>query len=595
MVTDTQNLIDFPIPEQQQLTGKDARKRYLQRLYQRVQSLPLANSVGAIRELSEIIAFSNQLDFPPRERLDLLTKVSAIVAKAVPALEQKVNDLAAPLTEKEESLIRLLKQANFEMALAYRCVLSAPLTIGLFKKSDRMAEAKALRNAIHHLGEVAHFRYLSHAQPRSETWKQVYSLFRFARARGLHQVKPTPTPGCGTVTVEDTFISVLLTALSAPLTMRGRDFHRLMKLLPTFVPYALLEPVTPGSVEDTKIIVNLASTKPPKRVTYQKGDIDPESCLEFNTASLITAIKNELGRDSSGSEPTAWQAFFKDTGLAEDLMRNWSGDTTRSSPRIPGNARDMELMIGAADIPGMLQKTYKITSVSGMREEDHASDHDAVEAVGVIDVSEMETIMLDTLDPDINPPSSDSYPEGALSKDNGEDKSDEALSSTGFLSGRDHAHRVHTVNFSSGGYQLNTKSDSHFRLQVGELTAVREENSDRWMPAAVRWIRKHGTQLDFGVKLLAPIMFPGTIKTEPGANQKLETPCLVLCEAGPRPVPKQVILPSPGLGLGTTGVLEVNNSTIPLALDEVTAATGSYVEYEFTPMASRSPDSEEDA
>ncbi len=591
MVTDTKNLIDFPIPEQQQLTGRDARKRYLQRLYQRVQSLPLANSVGAIRELSEIIAFSNQLDFPSRERLDLLTKISAIVAKAVPALEQKVKDLAAPVTETEEGLIRLLKQANFEMALAYRCVLTQPLTIGLFKKSDRIAEAKTIRNAIHHLGEVARFRYLSHAQPRSETWKQIYSLFRFARARGLHQVKPTPTPGCGTVTVEDTFISVLLTVLSAPHNMRGRDFHKLTKLLPTFVPYAVLEPVTSGSVEDTKILVNLASSKPPKRVIYQKGDIDPDNCLVLNTSSLITAVRNELANVSSGAAPTAWQAFFKETGMAEDLMRNWSGDATRSSPRIPGNARDMEVLVGAAEIPGMLQKTYKITSVSGMHQEEHASDHDhdTVEAVGVIDVSEMETIMLDTMDPDINPPSSDSYPEGAVSRGNGEDKTADALSSTGFLNGRDHSHHVRTVNFSSGGYQLKTKTDSHLRLQVGELTAVREENSDRWMPAAVRWIRKHGSQLDFGVKLLAPIMFPGTIKTEPGAKQKLETPCLVLCEAGPRPIPKQVILPSPGLGLGTTGVLEVNNTTIPLALDEVMAKTGSYVGYEFTPMAQKKP------
>jgi hypothetical protein len=29
----------------------------------------------------------------------------------------------------------------------------------------------------------------------------------------------------------------------------------------------------------------------------------------------------------------------------------------------------------------------------------------------------------------------------------------------------------------------------------------------------------------------------------------------------------------------------VNNKTIPLALDEVMAETGSYVGYEFTPMA----------
>ncbi len=582
MAADTKKLIAFPIPEQQLLSGKSGRKNYLQRLHQRVKSLPLANSVSAIRELTEIISFSNRLDFPPRERLDLLTKISTDVAQIMPALEQQVKDLAAPLTEKEEGLIRLISQAHFELALAYRCALSAPLTIGLFDKADRISEAKVVRNSIHHLGELARFRYLSHTQPKSETWKQIYSLYRYARARGIHQLAPPSTPGCNTVTIEDTLISVLLTAMSAPLTLRGRDFHKLIQLLPTFVPYAALEPVTPGSGQETKILVNLASTKPPKRVTFQKGDVDPDTCMAFNTTSLLTAVKNELAKKSPTSGPTAWQTFFHDTGLADDLIRNWSGDTTRGSPRISGNKMDMEVLIGAADIPSILQKTYRITSVSGMQQHDEdGSDHlDELEAVGVIDVSEMETIMIDTMDPDINPPVSDD------DQDEESAESESKLSETGILS-RDRSQRCRTVNFSSGGYQLNTKPNSHFRIHVGELTAVREENSDRWMPAAIRWVRKHGSQLDFGVKLLAPIMYPGTIKTEPSTNQRLETPCLVLCEAGTPPVPKQIILPSPGLGLGTTGTLEVNNTTITLALDEVMAETGSYVGYEFTPMAAK--------
>jgi hypothetical protein len=68
------------------------------------------------------------------------------------------------------------------------------------------------------------------------------------------------------------------------------------------------------------------------------------------------------------------------------------------------------------------------------------------------------------------------------------------------------------VDTSPGGYRMEWLDEMPSNAKVGELVALREEQSARWCVAVIRWIRQSGERISMGVELLSPRAIPVAVR-----------------------------------------------------------------------------------
>jgi hypothetical protein len=137
--------------------------------------------------------------------------------------------------------------------------------------------------------------------------------------------------------------------------------------------------------------------------------------------------------------------------------------------------------------------------------------------------------------------------------------------------------RCRTLNFSVGGYCLATEPVERFHLQVGEFVALREGNSDRWLPATVSWAFSNGGLVQFGVNLMAPYFSPGKALCRRG-NRVDAAHCLLLFDNEYDTPSKILMTPDCRVRKSRLSV-EYGDNRLGVVLKKALAKTHGFVEY----------------
>jgi hypothetical protein len=88
-----------------------------------LESLPLADSGEAARDIYQTLYTLNRLELTMQSRFDLMELYKGPVAMVSSVLQSQVIGLALPLPPEVTKLAEFIRQLHMEMAIGYKCVI----------------------------------------------------------------------------------------------------------------------------------------------------------------------------------------------------------------------------------------------------------------------------------------------------------------------------------------------------------------------------------------------------------------------------------------------------------------------------------------
>ncbi len=521
----------FPLPEQTS-NSRSSRKSRLEKFRETIDNLPYGDQERAAHDIFNVLYKSNRMTLKTVERLFLLQKVEEPTFHILNGLQEQIKDLAAPIRRKEERIAKVLVGTHFELALSYRCLLEKPPVKGILRTLDREAMANYLRLAIYHMGEVLRAKYNAMNNPGGTIWKYVYTLFACAYEQDIHTISLSSLPWCIYNTVEDTFKSVVLLAISSPLTMRGTDFNTLYELAPELTSYIELGKIKCGQGYAELSTFNLSGTEPPKKQIMSGCDScgNSSNCFALSTKPLLNLLGEQVKVGKSSRNPTPLQKFLNEQYQLDNLLRNLGGAAKADhSERVPGANFSVEMVAGFSGVYAVL-------------------DQDA-------------TLQSNSTEEDITLQCKEDW------------------TNTGIV-GSGHRKTVcKVINHSSGGYCLYIDAKQKFQLWVGELVIVRESSGTDWHPAAVSWVSGNKDRMDFGIKLLANSVHQGQLRPIYNNSSDGATNCLLLSDEEDKKSPTRVITASSDFSKGDTLLVKDQYGESKISVRRIQSKTNGYTEY----------------
>ncbi len=522
--------LNFPLPEQDS-KGKGDRRVELQRFREILDDLPYGDQEQAAHELFNILFKLNRIVFTADERLALIRQIEEPAFHIFDGLQQKIKDISAPIGRKDEHIAKTLVGVNFEFALAYRCLLIKPPVKGMLRSVDHDAVADYIRLSLYHMGEVLRTKYHARNNPGGTIWRYIYALFACGYKLDIHHITLPVLPWCRFETVEETFKSILLLAMSSPLTMRGTYFNSLYRLVPKLAPYIELGKIRCGENYTGLSTFDLSGTEPPKKQIMSGCDAcgNASNCFSLNTEPLLNYIQQQVELGGSNGQHTDLQKFLSEPYQLDGLMRNLGGGgRLDSSERIAGADYSVEIVVG-------INGAHEVLSL-----------HTAESNHGEEDITLTDT---------------------------------EKWTSTGIHGAAQRRTNCVVINRSSGGYCLYVDANKKFFLQVGEPAIVREANGGCWRPAVISWVSGNRSRMDFGVKFLGDNAYPGMLR--PIYNDSIDgvVNCLLLVDEYSAELPARIITTPSNLAKGDALLVKHEDGEYEVSVSHIQTKTSGYVEY----------------
>jgi cyclic-di-GMP-binding protein len=524
----------FPLPEQTN-NARGIKRSRLEIFRETLDNLPYGDLDRAAHDLFNILYKSNRMVLKSDERHSLLQDIEEPAFYTLNGLQGKIKDLAAPIRCKEERIAKVLVGTHFELALAYRCLLEKPPVKGVLHTLNQEAMANYLRFSIYHLGEVLRTKYNVMNNPGGTVWKYVYTLFACAYKKDIHTTSLPSLPWCRYSSVEDVFKSVVLLAMSSPLTMRGSDFNTLYELAPELTPYIELGKIQCGEGYAELLTFNLSETEPPKKQIMSGCDAcgNASNCFALSTKPLLNLFNEQLELGKTTNQPTSIQRFLKQQHQIDNLLRNLGGaGKADHSERVAGAEFSVDIVVGFSAVYAKLRSNASAQSVAA-------------------DEGPNDIILDDT----------------------------ENWTSTGILGSEHRQTNCKVINHSSGGYCLYIDAKEKFHLLVGELALVRESNEAGWIPAVISWVSSGKDRIDFGVKLLAESARAGSLIPIHNNSFDRAVDCLLLSGGDNTANEYRVGTASSDFDEGDTLLINTNDGEHKLTVSRVETKASGYTEY----------------
>jgi hypothetical protein len=534
----------FPLPEQQDASRSEI-KAALDIYKSTLSDLPYGNQEKAAKEIFEVLYKSNKVKLKNEDRSDLLKEIEDKAPQVVSGLRDKIKDVTVPVGRREEKVAKILVGIHYQLALAYRCLLSEHQSPGLLRKSNNMADADSIRLTIFHLGEVLRTKYSVFANPSGTIWRYVYTLFICASNSNMHEEKLPSSNWCGFDTVEGVFKSILLMSLSSPLTMRGSEFSALYDLAPELAQYITLGKINCGESYSDLMTFNLSGTESPKKqfATGCDSCSNASNCFTVNTSNLLQHLEEQQGQIKAGERLNSLQQLLSKDNQYEKLLRNLTGsEKVDHEERIAGGGI-IELVAGFNDIYTFMGKVTPEQTVSA----DEKKAMDDWTTIGDEAVAVEETI---------------------------------DWTATGIVRAGLRKTTCNVINHSSGGYCLYIDVLERFHLRVGELVLVQGSAKSKWQLAVIIWVSGHKKRMDFGIKLLEGTVSRGTLSSidDQGTQKSIE--CLFLkIENGDDDTSIRIITAAPDLTKGDRLFVTYLGGEYKVVVVDVNSTTEGYVEY----------------
>lgn len=511
--------------------------------------LPLVNARETSRRLYHAVGELNRLKAAPQQRVALLELIDPPIHYACGQLAHHYLGHAASLTPKQHQVVNLAQALQLSLAAGYKQALTDLVSSGSAEKNQRLA-AQCVYRAICALSSTILRSAQLYCPSPTGSWIESHRLFRFAHAREIADLSIVDSSyGSMTgTTVAEAYKRLLLIGCCRPNQLRQAELTQVYGL---FSAWARHTQLSADQASGSLFVINPERDSPPLYRSLVKGPI-VRGFISFDTTELshkLCGALNELQKPTQGNS----EALELPTPLNEPLILHLSRAlaelTERSNERL-ANSRRFSVCLG-------MSATHYYSAG--------------------------RTKFSQFLAPDAQAPFRCSPGSGTGS--GADDHEPEAAYP---------AYRVPVSNASPGGGCLHWCEAVPAALQTGEVLAVREQDSQPWSLALIRWIRhsqRQGTRV--GIEFLASEFVPcGVRLIQDQGKSSAYLRGILLSEPDSTDRFPSLLVPSMPFRAGDRVVLFQGNREEECQLSRCLAATGSVSQFglEFAVRAESEPE-----
>ena len=269
-----------------------------------LESLPLADSGEAARDIYQALYTLNRLELTMQSRLDLMELYKGPVAMVSSVLQSQFIGLALPLPPEVRKLAEFIRQLHMEMAIGYKCVIhDLQATRRPWGKNNLLV--MVTERALRYLGEVLARSYQGYMPPPPEVWKEIHALYRYAEQHGrLSHPIEISEENKSTVTISERYLQIVLLALCNPYQLPQNECNYVRSFLESRTDKATIEDQVNVADPVGRFLIDLSADAPPAPFAQQDRTQGSEHHRVLSTIELARTVHGymkRLERGESGS------------------------------------------------------------------------------------------------------------------------------------------------------------------------------------------------------------------------------------------------------------------------------------------------------
>ncbi|UFQ00777.1 molecular chaperone [Pseudomonas fitomaticsae] len=571
----SQPKLSVPTPTQLRMSFCEATPRDLKRW---IAGLPKANIGETARLLYQGLGELNQLLTPSDNRLHLLELLRPEVYFVCQHLERHFLHQAIMLDERSRKISNLCQALQSQLAIGYKQII---VRIAPKYSRDRAAlVSEALQRAAHALkGQLVRATQLYSTAPE-QLWFELHQLFRCACELQLQhrRVRDDLASLTGELSVEQTYLAVLLLGSARCNQLRQNQIARLAQVVEPWSAWLKLHPANPRE----GLFAVSADIDAGPRYRSQFRSEQQAGLLGFDPQPLVNAIESHLLHQDANTPLPVPSGLTLDT--LQHLHASWGEAAERSFQRTVGQG-NLTVCVGMSALhfylggertfsellkhPGARAANFSRAVVQGEKDSwsqafDAAPQNTSDQLLPYEEIR-YEPLIDDEGDAD-SPPH---YPTYALP----------------------------VINHSPGGYCLAWPKEVPAELQAGEMVGIQDSLNQGWSIAVVRWIRQvRGAGTQMGIELVAPHARPcglQLVRSRDDHSQYLRG--LLLPEISAIDLPATLLAPRLPFQEGNKVLINTQGEEHRAGLDRRVASTHSFNQFAYRSLeAARNGGSEED-
>lgn len=588
----------MPPPEQSLFLSPNETSKW-------IASLPLVNIGETSRQVYTQLGKLNQYVIPTTTRVKETEAFRTIVAYISENLRRHYMDASFPLSPKAWNTLILSRELNNELAISYKILIEELLGNpegGLDKKLLIIA----LHRALHFLSQVYLQVCLSYTTPPVGLWKEINTLFAFARQNQLHRVPVKMKHGDHdeSSTIEQRYKALMLFATCSPARLaqshleltfhRARDWASLT---------SFLNPNEVGSEIDTLNVALRLDELPVHNALRKPVNLGQIALLDLS--KLVSKLKEDLQKTPvDGAQQIKPEPDKMPRALIRQLIRNWHSPSERRFQRTQLNF-SLKVLCGLRSIIGGLVAQYEQAnsaqaapeinpySTIGLGSNDFSSSQGLeTGSLSLMDNNGHEASLGPAFNASHHLDATQDYDaSGAFDISGGSANSPVDLD---FAEGVSDDHIVTTVNESANGYCIRWAAGEQLpKTRVGDLIGIgANDNTSGFSLGVVRWLRSlDQSDLEIGLEIISNQVKAAKVYTAiaegkvPLRNRRDPTPGLLigsLQKTGRKEKPS-LILASASYDLGAHFWLEEPGTAKPslIRLSRLIDFSGAFAQFAF--------------
>lgn len=518
-------------------------------------SLPLADSGDAARDIYQALYTLNRLDLTAQTRLELMELYRNPVAMVSSVLQSKFTGLALPLPPTARQLAEFIRQLHMEMAIGYKCAIhDLQATRRPWGKKSPLALAS--ERALRYLGEVLLRSYQVYMPPPAGVWKEVHAFYRYAEQEGTlaQAVEVSGETSAGRATISQRYLQIVLSALCDPYQLPQNECNHIKSFLETRADKAAIGNQLDVADPVGHFLIDLSVDAPP--APFPQDRPPPSADLRvLNTIELARTIHGFIKRLKQGESGGFLKFGSEMSNVAcRDILRRMIKFWGLTPKRVYSRTKTHGIVALCTGINALHfftggRKPF-MPPDTDLQEESKAI-RPAARKIPPKFKSEDATSVPPEAEAPAERSSGKSAPPGWLS---------EARVGVPDMFPVD---RWHLRDESARGLLLVREGDVGAQVRVGDLLGIQDSSDGSvWRVGVIRWIKSPDTDhVEMGVERLAPSVTPVAVKpashNKPGTGRRY-TQALLL--------PAMPVLQRPATLIVARGVYEPGRS-LHLAVD----------------------------
>jgi len=561
-------LLRIPTPDSQELSFCEPSVRGIK---QWLSGLPKANLGETARQLYQATRELNQLRTTAQNRLQLLELLRPEIHFVCRELERYFINQPIVLGERARKVASLCQALHNNLAIGYK-LISAELAPQAGRERLQLLTI-ALQRAIRSLSAMLVRSTQLYSPTPDGLWLELHQLYAIASTHGIHRAVVRDELGYQVqgLSTEQSYIVALMLGCARCNQMRQQRIGQLAQLLD---PWSALVQLQSGLGPTSLFGVPTRIDGPPRYRSMFPSQ-ERVHLLGIDPHGLVKAIQAHLQSPEDAPED---KRLAIPEGLNPDLLQHvsaaWGDISERSFQRTPTQG-SVTLCIGMSALHYYLANerpfsellrrpdatrsaVFKLNNAAPdvwsvafdahiVKEDELHTDNDHIEFV--------RPVMLTTKSEPSSPAPESLYP----------------------------TFEVQRVDHSPGGYCLSWPGEVPAQLQTGELLGLKDDTSQSWSIAVVRWVRQvRGGGPHMGVELIAPQAQPCGLRLLSKTKQGSEyLRALLLPEISVISRPATLIVPRLPFQEGQKVQINQNGEERRAMLCRRQAGSSSYNQFEY--------------